>query len=541
MTTTVFTTSRMSTGFSAPGQPQCPVCNKVVQVPSRTTPDIVIPFYEDDLCKIWYTLTSIAIHDPGLTLNRVLLMWVSSRPVSDYQQQIDDVIASIASTHTVSLFDFSPHVRSSKGLGGWYAQQVLKLKIATRVATDFYIVLDAKNTLLRDLDEIGGFFSSCSQAKIHGRYNYHRIPHPHKDWYAKSAEALNMSAPSQGYWPPSITPMVMHTATVLDMLKYIGENPWIPLELMEGQDGLCDGPLCGILGARTRSGKGASEFTLYLIYAHAQAHFPCIHVVESTAAKTLELAVMKEAIGRLRADSGPKLVDVKSMLWRKEDLSRRWAVALWRGDENVEKNLHRMHVVAEGSQIPLMFGAQQGAFDYLPLQARSWAHANLVLIFHNAGLVQKNITTSHSEAVIDCIVGTNNTAQLLDQWPPKGSPAISVRLLRGRFNNRTNLVSMADGPGSQNDSGDRSKSIASLASSGGMGAASILACSAACIAVVAAFAKFFRRLRPTPFGYKQERVGSRWIHRAGGDSSSADYGLLGLDRSYSEITNMNQS
>merc|ERR1719401_713667 len=71
-------------------------------------------------------------------------------------------------------------------LQGWYAQQVLKLKIAKFVPTEYYILLDSKNAFVKDIDE-DAFFSPCNQGKIYGTYRFEDIPQPHKEWYAAPA------------------------------------------------------------------------------------------------------------------------------------------------------------------------------------------------------------------------------------------------------------------------------------------------------------------------------------------------------------------
>merc|ERR1711920_191666 len=68
-------------------------------------------------------------------------------------------------------------------------------------------------------------------------------------------------------WSASITPVVMHTQTVIDMLGYLRENP-SPLSL-------CSGALCGHIK------NGATEFTLYYLYASTKTDEKCIHQASS--------------------------------------------------------------------------------------------------------------------------------------------------------------------------------------------------------------------------------------------------------------------
>merc|ERR1712187_257303 len=114
------------------------------------------------------------------------------------------------------------------------------------------------------------FFSRCNQAKIFGTYSFNELPGLHREWYINSSKYLNVPVPTHGRWPSSITPMTMHAKTVLSMLKYIGEDP--------NPYNLCNGPLCEWLSG------GATEFTLYLIYAHAEKKdmpsLNCTHVIK---------------------------------------------------------------------------------------------------------------------------------------------------------------------------------------------------------------------------------------------------------------------
>ncbi|CAK0854438.1 unnamed protein product [Prorocentrum cordatum] len=197
----------------------CPSCAPK----SRPIPAIVIPTYERDLCKANFTALSIAKHDPDHLLGDLYLLWVSSSPAADYEKEIDQLKVAISKTRKVHFHDFSATL---DGQRGWVAQQVLKLKVATLVEEDFYVVLDSKNTFVRDIKpEI--FVSSCNQAIVFGDYKAAELPELHSQWYETSARLLDVPSPLDGHddgdrWPPSITPMTFHRQTVLDLLAHIG-------------------------------------------------------------------------------------------------------------------------------------------------------------------------------------------------------------------------------------------------------------------------------------------------------------------------------
>jgi len=331
--------------------------------PKRTVPDVVIPFWEHDLCKLGYTIESIAKHDPNRVLGTVILMWVSRQPLTNYQEAIDKLKDSLNGSHKVKLADFSQQVQQADA-GGWLAQQVFKLKAAALVASDFYVVLDAKNTLMRDL-EPDAFFTPCNQGKIYGEFEPDRLPQPHAEWYRASAAALGVQPPGSSgggeqRWPTSITPVVLHTSTVFDLLDSIHED--------RSTDSLCGGPLCEMLGDRAEGGGGATDFTLFVLYARTQPQIGCDLAVEETA---------KEAP---------------------------MALSLWRGAEKqVEVNLESCRSVASGDVKPLMFGSQTAALEAMTAEQYGAAQGHLVDIYTAAGLHDASKTST--DALMQCVTG----------------------------------------------------------------------------------------------------------------------------------------
>ncbi|CAK0796085.1 unnamed protein product, partial [Prorocentrum cordatum] len=335
---------------------ECPACARS----ERDVPDVVIPFYERDLCKVGYTVKSIAVHDRNGTLGAVILMWVSKQPMAAFQGEIDKVEASLAGSHRVKVLDFSPQV-NSVGVGGWFAQQVFKLKVASLVSSDFYVVLDSKNTLIRDIEpEL--FFTPCNQGKIFGEFEPNGIPEPHSAWYEASARVLNVPPPLEagGKWPTSITPMLMHTQTVLEMLASIGEDPDV--------GALCQGPLCDMLGVH--SGSGATEFTMYVLAARARPEMECdIAVVEPDAANPP-------------------------------------AISLWRGESDGGQrriNEDNCRDISSGKTTPFMFGAQFQSLDGLDDAGSTTVEAEMVHIFTRARLHNASLTST--DALIQCVAG----------------------------------------------------------------------------------------------------------------------------------------
>jgi len=298
----------------------CPACP-----PATMKPVIVIPTFEGDLCKATILMKSITKRDPNHFLGDVHVMWVSLEPSWKYQAQIEEMRKAIVDTggRQFHLSDFSDFVRQKsqlclvwdptgdhciEHLTGWFAQQALKLKIATVVPSEYYLLLDSKNAFFSDIHE-DSFFSKCNQATVRGKFRFQDLPHPHKEWYHASARALGVQASTDIHWPTSITPAVFHKQTVLELLSRIGEDP--------SPYGICDGPLCKWLA------EGKTEFTLYNLFAFSKSDRECIHSFVSPLSEEEEAHV-----------------------------------ALWRGYPYI--NLKRCEEVAKGSTKALTFGLQAG-------------------------------------------------------------------------------------------------------------------------------------------------------------------------------------
>lgn len=310
----------------------CPACAPK----RRIVPDVVIPFFERDLCIFDITARSLSFHDPEHLLGDAYLMWVSVKPSSEYWSALSEIQKSMSLTRRVHFFDFSSSIKAaSLSQTGWLAQQVLKLKIATLVRTDFYLVMDAKNTLIRDVSS-QTFFTSCNQAKISGDYLYDQLPWPFSQWYASVADLLNMSVPSDIYWPMSVTPMVLHRQTVLGMLVSIGEDPSLAH--------LCAGTLCNLLRHH------ATEFTMYMLYALSGPDWNCTHMVEQTNG------------------------------------SNKWSTTLWVNTPPV-RNLELCRDTALGNTSSIMFGvhhASPSPLDVMPFNSQARAKMYLFNIYQRA-------------------------------------------------------------------------------------------------------------------------------------------------------------
>mmetsp|Transcript_2850 Transcript_2850/g.8817 ORF Transcript_2850/g.8817 Transcript_2850/m.8817 type:complete len:662 (+) Transcript_2850:99-2084(+) len=404
---------------------KCPEC----AAKSAPKPDMVILFFERDLCKMKYTARSLGVNDPDKNLGDVHLMWVSSHSASEYQADIDEIKASIEEYKTVYFTDWSQRMASVQPpIDGWHAQQVVKLKIAFEIQSEFYIVMDSKNTLIQPVTP-HTFFTPCGQGIIQAEFPYDKIPVPHSEWYARSAAALNLDPPASGFWPASITPIVMHRQTVLDMLQQLGEDP--------NPQVLCNGRLCEAIGAFWDMGFGATEFTLYTLFAYskrADGTFDCIHSIEKMQHFKVQYSKswkdeMHQMISGLGFPEDLKQISVSDvdgwpMDWTPDcegeepgevefplvlqDVTKKWASSLWRGEESnaellVQVNLHTLRDVTSGvRQFPIMFGAQTASLVRMSEEQRAVAVGHLVNMYKRANLYDPD------DDLVECTIGWKN-------------------------------------------------------------------------------------------------------------------------------------
>jgi len=350
----------------APGH-KCPSCTRG----TIDLPYIVIPTYERDLCKLTYTLNSIAKHDRHHNLGNVIIMWVSRTPMSAFAARIVHAIQHVARTRHVTVRDFQPQVVSQGGMAPWIIQQVWKLKIAQWVPSEYYIVLDSKNTFLKTITR-RTFFNKCNQAIRQGFVPISRLPQLHAQWYYKSAQELGAPVPAGGHWAASISPIVMHKWTVLKMLKHLHEY------VDQGLSSTCSGGLCPALT------RGATEFTMYNLYAYHFEDFKCIHTIQAPKKQYLDWT--------------------SANLWRFND---------WFQQNRQLRTLQRMQ---HNKHLPLVIGAQAGALNNYPVHGRYQATQYLENIFRRADLHHQAKTTANLQKFYYCVVSAQLFENGTEAW-----------------------------------------------------------------------------------------------------------------------------
>lgn len=97
---------------------------------------------------------------------------------------------------------------------GWRSQQILKLEIARQVTTPTYVLLDAKNHLIRRmiLEDL-----VAPDGRARGASHSYQ-GHPLKSYLTKALEKFELPLALLDDFPATATPFVMHTAVVRDLL-----------------------------------------------------------------------------------------------------------------------------------------------------------------------------------------------------------------------------------------------------------------------------------------------------------------------------------
>ena len=100
---------------------------------------------------------------------------------------------------------------------GWLTQQILKLKMASHVEAEKYVVLDAKNHLIRKTG-VASFIASDGRPYMARTWNCM----PLKEYIIGSLKTFRLDADiADQLTMPSITPFVLYTKAVLNMITEI--------------------------------------------------------------------------------------------------------------------------------------------------------------------------------------------------------------------------------------------------------------------------------------------------------------------------------
>lgn len=124
-------------------------------------------------------------------------------------------------------------------IDGWHAQQLIKLSIAEKISTAFYVTLDSDIFCFRPFSAKDLFTRNKALLNIEKKRDYKRIYtktiakgeyHAKKNRYRNSSEMIDYMRPTmKRHYFHGETPVIMHTKSVLDLAHYIEkkfEKPW---------------------------------------------------------------------------------------------------------------------------------------------------------------------------------------------------------------------------------------------------------------------------------------------------------------------------
>lgn len=195
---------------------------------------------------------------------------------------------------------------------GWQRQQVLKLLVASRVATERYLVLDAKNHVVRDLDP-GWFRAPDGRARL-GVHGY--ATHPLRPSLDRTARYLGLDPGDLlDRFPATVTPFVLYTDLVRGMVTDVQARAGRPFATEFVAQGLTE---FFLYGAWLEVGAGGRDRW----YVDGQPGCPVVWPGDPSAAAVRAaadeldrtgapvLSVHRTALVRMGAEATVALVDI---------------------------------------------------------------------------------------------------------------------------------------------------------------------------------------------------------------------------------------
>jgi hypothetical protein len=132
------------------------------------------------------------------------------------RRHIEEVTAPLLGPLRDRLAIFTGSSRGQPGQEGWIIQQACKLDIARSVDTRHFVVLDAKNFILRPISESDILFKGGLARMPFGRKR------GDPQWLIDSLIFFGLDpALGEGKFPPSVPPFCMRTDIVLEMIDAI--------------------------------------------------------------------------------------------------------------------------------------------------------------------------------------------------------------------------------------------------------------------------------------------------------------------------------
>jgi Family of unknown function (DUF6492) len=164
---------------------------------------------------------SMRLYCPADLIDQIIIV-DNSHPVAsnrwrvDLLQQYGNLAKLVRFLPASQLADMS-----SSGATGWWTQQVLKLKVAEVVRSERYVVLDAKNHLVKQLE--GSFLENADGVARLAGITY--VGREMQDFLERSLAYFGIDpALHMDWFPRTATPFTILTSEALALLQYVEDR-----------------------------------------------------------------------------------------------------------------------------------------------------------------------------------------------------------------------------------------------------------------------------------------------------------------------------
>ncbi len=137
-----------------------------------------------------------------------------------------------------------PELEHHKPISGWFVQQLLKMAVADRMSSDFYLALDADVICTRNV-------RSSDLIKGERALGMRYVGDTHRNWYEWASRVLGVP---RSRWTHAVTPVLLNTQVVLALQGYLAQR-----------DGSAPGPVSHFLPGNSSQRKPTSNWRTYLL------------------------------------------------------------------------------------------------------------------------------------------------------------------------------------------------------------------------------------------------------------------------------------
>lgn len=174
-----------------------------------------------------------------------MFVWTDKDPINDWQRtDVNKAMANIIATGIPArVVDWRSvpgvDVEQAGNSGGWYAQQIVKLRASINFAqTENVLILDTKNVPLKTIGK-DLFLDNCNRAASFGSGTVTELGEPHEEWVSKAKTLPGMETTHhENMVGHSITPFVFNTQTLKNMVQRVESSTGNSIEyniVVEGQ------------------------------------------------------------------------------------------------------------------------------------------------------------------------------------------------------------------------------------------------------------------------------------------------------------------